>query len=118
MLSPTETEFPSAYNTLHVGVALYDPDTGAILDGNDRVELVFGYTTEELRDLSIEEYTANTYPHCKLPHPTSLTHGGSLVEGGALTWTPVLATEWWHGEARLPVEGASVLTRSRSSSRH
>jgi len=63
MLSPTEIEVPSAYNTLHVGVALYDPDTGAILDGNDWVEAIFGYTTEELRDLSIEEYTANTYPH-------------------------------------------------------
>ena len=59
-MSPT---LPSAYDTLHIGIALYDPSDGTVLDANERFETVLGYTTDQLRDLSIETYTANTYPH-------------------------------------------------------
>ncbi len=55
-------ELPSEYNTLSVGIALYDPQNGMILDANERVETILGYTTEQLRDRSIESYTANTHP--------------------------------------------------------
>jgi PAS domain S-box-containing protein len=57
------TELPAEYDTLHVGIALYDPDEGAILDANERFETLLGYTTERLRDLSVEAYTANTYSY-------------------------------------------------------
>jgi PAS domain S-box-containing protein len=50
-----------AYDDLHVGIAVYDPDTGAVLDANDRLESVFGFTTDELRELSVGAYTANTH---------------------------------------------------------
>jgi len=48
---------------LHTGVAIYDPDSGAILDANERVERVLGYPLDRLRGLSVADYTANTYPH-------------------------------------------------------
>ena len=51
----------AAYDDLHVGIVLYDPDTGAVLDANDRLESIFGFTTGELRDLSVGTYTANTH---------------------------------------------------------
>ena len=69
----SETELPPAYNTLHVGIGLYDVDTGTILDANDRLETILGYETEELRDLTVEEYTANTYPHSRTDFETRLT---------------------------------------------
>ncbi|WP_246989649.1 PAS domain-containing sensor histidine kinase [Halorientalis marina] len=63
MLSQQGSELPSEYNTLNIGIALYDPSEGAILDANDRLETILGYPTERLCNLAIETYTANTYPH-------------------------------------------------------
>jgi PAS domain S-box-containing protein len=57
----TEAELREAYDDLHVGVALYDPETGRVLDANERMEAIFGFTTAELRELSVGTYTANTY---------------------------------------------------------
>lgn len=61
MASEQRTELPSAYGTLQVGIAVYDPETGTILDANERLESMTGYTTDELREIPIERYTANTY---------------------------------------------------------
>lgn len=63
MSSQKEIALPTEYNTLHIGIALYDPAAGTILDANERFEALLGYTTNRLRDLSIEAYTANTYPY-------------------------------------------------------
>lgn len=63
MSSQKEIKLPPEYNTLHIGIALYDPANGTILDTNERFETLFGYTTKQLRDLSIETYTANTYAY-------------------------------------------------------
>lgn len=52
---------PEEYETLHIGIAMYDPETGVILDANERLESLLGYATRELRDLPVETYTANTY---------------------------------------------------------
>ncbi|MGQ4556465.1 ATP-binding protein [Halobellus sp. GM3] len=60
-MSYSGVELPIEYETLHIGTALYDPEAGAILDANERLESLIGYTTRELRDLSIETYSANTY---------------------------------------------------------
>jgi len=56
-------ELSSEYDALHTGVALYDPDAGIILDANERLEQILGYTVDQLRTLSVGEYTANTYRH-------------------------------------------------------
>lgn len=52
---------PEAYESLHIGVILHHPKSGAILDSNHRLESMFGYSTAELREMTIEEFTANTY---------------------------------------------------------
>lgn len=57
----TPTELPPAYDTLAHGVTLHDPATGAIIDGNDRVEGLFGYSVAELRGMSVADFSANTY---------------------------------------------------------
>jgi PAS domain S-box-containing protein len=62
MTSQTEIRLPPEYETLQTGIALYDPDTGTVLAGNDRLESLFGYAIRELRELSVERYSANTYP--------------------------------------------------------
>lgn len=63
MLSGTGAELSPEYNTLSIGIALYDPVEGTILDTNDRLETVMGYSTDELQNIAIDTYTANTYPH-------------------------------------------------------
>ena len=57
----TRDELPPSFETLHVGIALYDPETGGILDANERLVELFGYGVEELRTLATDRYTANTY---------------------------------------------------------
>lgn len=66
MSSQKGIALPSEYNTLATGVALYAPAEGTILDANERFEALLGYPTKRLRDLSIETYTANTYPYSEL----------------------------------------------------
>jgi len=63
MLSQQGIDLPSEYDTLNIGIALYDPAEGTILDANECFETVLGYPTEQLCELAIETYTANTYPH-------------------------------------------------------
>ena len=53
MQSRSEIELPSEHNTLNIGIALYDPDNGDILDANDRFETVLGYATERLCELAV-----------------------------------------------------------------
>lgn len=57
----TDTGLPPAYDVLRVGMALYDPATGAVIDANDRLESLFGYSTADLRTMTADEYSANTY---------------------------------------------------------
>lgn len=62
MGSQTEIELPPEYETLHTAIMLYAPDSGAVLDANERAESLLGYTTTQLREISVERYSANTYP--------------------------------------------------------
>ncbi|WP_336327361.1 sensor histidine kinase [Halovenus sp. HT40] len=62
MSTQTEITLPPEYETLHTGIMLYDPETGGVLDANERSESLFGYSTAKLRELSVERYSANTYP--------------------------------------------------------
>jgi len=56
-----EARLPAAFDTLRVGTALHDPETGRIVDANDRLEAMYGYTTDQLRTMDIREFSANTY---------------------------------------------------------
>ena len=62
MDSQTKIELPPEYETLHTGIILYDPESGAALDANERAESLFGYTAPQLREMSVERYSANAYP--------------------------------------------------------
>jgi PAS domain S-box-containing protein len=56
-------ELPREYDALAVGIALYDPETGGILDTNDQFESIMRYPVDRLREISIERYTGNTYSY-------------------------------------------------------
>ncbi|RQH03561.1 PAS domain S-box protein [Natrarchaeobius oligotrophus] len=48
----------SVLDSLTIGVTLHDPETDYLLDANDRVEQLFGYSKEELRRMTFEDFTA------------------------------------------------------------
>jgi len=49
---------PSAFDDLEVGITLHDPESGAVLDVNESLEQLYGYSAAELREMSVGEYTA------------------------------------------------------------
>lgn len=49
---------PAEFDDLDVGITLHEPTTGAILDVNDRLERLYGYSAAELREMRVEDYTA------------------------------------------------------------
>jgi len=54
---------PDELQDLQIGIVIHDPGTGAMLDANRRLEGLYGYTAAELRELTVEEISANTYSH-------------------------------------------------------
>lgn len=55
------TQLPKQFEQLCIGIALFDPDTGTIIDANESLESMFGYPTKALRKMGVEAYSANTY---------------------------------------------------------
>jgi PAS domain S-box-containing protein len=51
---------PDVFNDLEIGITLHDPDTGDILDVNDRLERLYGYSAAQLREMSVGDYTADS----------------------------------------------------------
>ncbi|WP_436906667.1 PAS domain-containing sensor histidine kinase [Halosimplex marinum] len=49
---------PPAFDDLDVGITLHDPESGAVLDVNESLERLYGYSTAELREMTVGEYTA------------------------------------------------------------
>ena len=70
---------PAEYESLCIGITLYDPQTGNILDANQRAEAIFGYDLERLQQMEIGEYTANTY---NLPRSEFLAQLRSAINDG------------------------------------
>jgi len=48
---------PDAFDDLDVGITLRDPETGATLDANERVQELYGYSLEELKEMNVGDYT-------------------------------------------------------------
>lgn len=63
MSSPEFEILSPVFDTLHTGVAVYDATSGVVLDANARLEEILGYTSDQLRELPVAKYTANTYSH-------------------------------------------------------
>ena len=96
MSETATTVLPAEYESLCIGITLYDPQTGNILDVNQRAEATFGYDLERLQQMGISEYTANTYDHSRsqfLDHLRSAINDGHQQfrwriqrENGELRW--------------------------------
>jgi PAS domain S-box-containing protein len=65
-------DLPPEYDTLHTGIGLYDPMRGTLVNANERLETLLGYTTDQLRGLSMSRYTANTYEFSEAEFVTRL----------------------------------------------
>ena len=50
---------PEVFDELEIGITLHDPETAEILDVNSRLEELYGYTAEELRELSVADYSTD-----------------------------------------------------------
>lgn len=49
---------PTILAGLDTGITLHDPESGAILDINDQLEQLYGYSEKEMQTISVEDYTA------------------------------------------------------------
>ncbi|RQG89262.1 PAS domain-containing sensor histidine kinase [Natrarchaeobius halalkaliphilus] len=49
---------PAEFDNLDVGITLHDSETGAVLDVNEELEKLYGYSRAELRSMTVGEYTA------------------------------------------------------------
>jgi PAS domain S-box-containing protein len=52
----------TVFDDLEIGITLHDPETGAIVDVNSRLEGLYGYTKRELREMEVADYTADESP--------------------------------------------------------
>lgn len=57
----SDETLPAAYDLLNSGIILHDPMTGAIIDANDHVERLYGYTSADLHARTPAEFSANTF---------------------------------------------------------
>ena len=71
--SSTDDVLPAIYNRLNYGIVLHDPETTAIHDANSRLESLYGYTTAELRDMTLDELSANAYFDAQAEMQTRIT---------------------------------------------
>ncbi|RZV05117.1 PAS domain S-box-containing protein [Natrinema hispanicum] len=51
---------PSIVDRLNAGVTLHEPETGVILDVNNRLEQLYGYSAGELRGMSVGDITPSS----------------------------------------------------------
>lgn len=58
MVGDTEVSLPPIFDDLDVGITLRNPETGVLLDGNERVEELYGYSIASLEEMDVEEFTA------------------------------------------------------------
>lgn len=53
-----DISLPTILSGLNTGITLHDPETGAVLDINDQLEQLYGYSASEMRTMTVEDYTA------------------------------------------------------------
>jgi PAS domain S-box-containing protein len=53
MSDPAGASLPAAFDDLDVGVVLHDPETGAIVDANERAGALYGYPVERLGSVGV-----------------------------------------------------------------
>ncbi|NHN40271.1 PAS domain S-box protein [Halorubellus sp. JP-L1] len=58
MTNRDEVHLPPILEGFDIGVLLFDPERGAVLEGNRPVEDLYGYSLDELRTMNVEDFTA------------------------------------------------------------
>ncbi len=110
--SQNGVSLPRELHSLQVGVVVHDPRTGAMLDANRRFERLSGYTAAELRELTIEAISANTYSYTEAMAQRRITAAAEGTpqsfewrikrDDGELRWVSVHLT-------RITIEGRGLV---------
>lgn len=59
----SEERFRTIFDSVHDAIFIIDADSGAILDANERVTEMFGYTREEALALDVDRLSSGVEPH-------------------------------------------------------
>ena len=104
MAATPHARLPPSYDALRVGAALFDAADATVESANDRLESLTGYSTEQLRELTVDRYTANTYRFSAAEFADRLCEaaaGGSPEftwrikrADGELVWVRVSLSPW------------------------
>ncbi len=62
-LRASEANYRAVFDTANDAILVHDADTGAILDANQKATEMFGYTTEEFRQVSVEVFSEGVPPY-------------------------------------------------------
>ncbi|WP_276256524.1 PAS domain-containing sensor histidine kinase [Halomontanus rarus] len=55
-----DARLPLLFDDLDIGIILYDPSTGNVLDVNERVERLSGYSADKFRTMEVGDYTTSS----------------------------------------------------------
>lgn len=58
-MTETDISTPAIFDTLGIAVTVHDPQTGEIIDVNDRYAVMFGYDADDFRELRVEDISAD-----------------------------------------------------------
>lgn len=128
MSSDERARLPAVFDDLNVGVTVHDPESGAIIDANERLEQLYGYSREELRSMTIGEITA---PSTKFDQTKAVERIRAAADGtersfdwqivresGEVRWIQVhLNATTLNGEACVIAEVHDI-TESRGREQH
>ncbi|SFR69248.1 PAS domain-containing sensor histidine kinase [Halogeometricum limi] len=78
-----DATLPPAFDDLEIGIILHDPETGVILDANERLETLYGYALDDLRQTTVDAYTP---PSTKFTQSAALRRIRAAAEGDTQTF--------------------------------
>ena len=123
----TEPTMPAAFDNLHIGIGLHDPETGRIVDANDRLTQLYGYTIPELRTLDLSVLSANTYgdsQHEFTRRVRTATNGSPQTfewrikrQDGQLRWVEITLTTRPHDDVTYVRAEVSEITNYKHNDR-
>ena len=113
---------PAHLNRLHTGIGLYHPRTGNIVDANERLATMYGYTIEQLREMDVDEYSANTYSFSRgemVEHLRAVAEGETRQRrwrikraDGELRWVTISLSPITLGRTRYVLAEVNDVTES------
>ena len=123
----TTPTLPTAFDDLHVGIALHDPETGQIVDATTELEQLYGYPTPELRKMDLSTLSANTYgdsQHGFTRRIQATTDGSPQTfewrikrQDGQLCWVEITLTTRPHNGVRYVLAEVTEITDYKHNDR-